>query len=607
MAYVTPRKNKDGAVTSHQVKWRLGGRRDGPQQVELFDPDEAGLEAARTFRDAVNEASQQWPAGWVKGKGFIDEQAELEDERYRFRIFARASVENRTGIEEHYRQACLRELDRWIFPTFGECDVRSTEHFSSDTVRAWVRTLEQARVYKGQAPKRGEPKWRKMSPKTIRNLHGLLSSILQEAVTREPPLRTRNPCELTRLPRADDDGAEGSEDIEFLTPEEVEGVISCLELRSDQLLATIKYGTGMRWSEITCLAPVCLENWGAAKPSIRVKRAWKRDGHGGYYIGAPKTKRGRRSVRVSLTVVGAVDELGGGDQEQPDRLYFTGAQGQRLHYSTFYDRWQRAVRRAKAQGLLPLHKHPTPHDLRHSHAAVLISEGRGLTYVQRRLGHESIKTTSDTYGHLLPEADDDAMDAIERSLGRGSAGAGAVVVEEQTANRDRVYVVAFPGDHVEAFWNPDDASAVAEQWPLDHPEVDEGVQVQVLTTDWWRRQQTDGLKDVREGLPGRRQLWVGSALYMTDGAAFSTGADLEEVAARWAWEWEEHYDVAGAVAEVSHLPGPTMLTEAVVHGSDREQVVEAFARARGDALAICGRHPGIVREGRQGASAEGSS
>ncbi|MGJ5693991.1 tyrosine-type recombinase/integrase, partial [Streptomyces pratensis] len=136
----------------------------------------------------------------------------------------------------------MRDLERWVFPTFGECDVRSVEHFSRDTIRAWVRVLEQAKVHKGQAPKSGEPKWRKMSPKTIRNLHGLLSSILQEAVTAEPPLRLRNPCEQTRLPRADDDGAEDGDDIEFLTPEEVEGVISCMKRRGDQLLATIKYG-----------------------------------------------------------------------------------------------------------------------------------------------------------------------------------------------------------------------------------------------------------------------------------------------------------------------------------------------------------------------------
>ncbi|WP_307797817.1 site-specific integrase [Streptomyces laculatispora] len=152
------------------------------------------------------------------------------------------------------------------------------------------------------------------------------------------------------------------------------------------------------------------------RPKARVRRAWKRDGKSGYYLGTPKSRRGRRTLRVSSTVLDAFVELGLYQLDR-DSLFWANDSGERLHYSSFYDRWTRAVERAKKDGVLPVEKTPTPHDLRHSHAAVLISDGRSLTYVQRRLGHESIKTTSDTYGHLLPQADDDAMDTIERSLG----------------------------------------------------------------------------------------------------------------------------------------------------------------------------------------------
>lgn len=69
-----------------------------------------------------------------------------------------------------------------------------------------------------------------MSPKTLKNLHGLLSSILADAVQAEPPSRARNPCELTRLPRLDEDGEndDGGEHMEFMSPDEVEGIVSCL-------------------------------------------------------------------------------------------------------------------------------------------------------------------------------------------------------------------------------------------------------------------------------------------------------------------------------------------------------------------------------------------
>ena len=46
------------------------------------------------------------------------------------------------------------------------------------------------------------------------------------------------------------------------------------------------------------------------------------------------------------------------------------------------------------------------HDLRHTHVAWLIAGGAPLPHIQARLGHESITTTIDTYGHLLPAGDE---------------------------------------------------------------------------------------------------------------------------------------------------------------------------------------------------------
>jgi integrase len=42
------------------------------------------------------------------------------------------------------------------------------------------------------------------------------------------------------------------------------------------------------------------------------------------------------------------------------------------------------------------------HDLRHSYASILLSVGAPLVYVKEQLGHASIKTTGDTYGHFIP-------------------------------------------------------------------------------------------------------------------------------------------------------------------------------------------------------------
>ncbi len=42
---------------------------------------------------------------------------------------------------------------------------------------------------------------------------------------------------------------------------------------------------------------------------------------------------------------------------------------------------------------------------RHSHASMLIEMGVDIFEISKRLGHESIKTTIDTYGHLYPDKD----------------------------------------------------------------------------------------------------------------------------------------------------------------------------------------------------------
>ena len=55
----------------------------------------------------------------------------------------------------------------------------------------------------------------------------------------------------------------------------------------------------------------------------------------------------------------------------------------------------------------------TPHDLRHSNASMLIHMGVNIVEISRRLGHESVKTTWDTYSHLYPDSDSQIAAKLE--------------------------------------------------------------------------------------------------------------------------------------------------------------------------------------------------
>ena len=60
---------------------------------------------------------------------------------------------------------------------------------------------------------------------------------------------------------------------------------------------------------------------------------------------------------------------------------------------------------------------------RHTCAAILISNGRHMEEVKDHLGHPSIRTTSDTYGHLFRDAKAALAEALEATF-QNSLGAG---------------------------------------------------------------------------------------------------------------------------------------------------------------------------------------
>ena len=53
------------------------------------------------------------------------------------------------------------------------------------------------------------------------------------------------------------------------------------------------------------------------------------------------------------------------------------------------------------------------HELRHTHTAMLIAQGEHPKVIQSRLGHASIKTTLDTYGHLFEGLDEAAAQRLD--------------------------------------------------------------------------------------------------------------------------------------------------------------------------------------------------
>ena len=57
--------------------------------------------------------------------------------------------------------------------------------------------------------------------------------------------------------------------------------------------------------------------------------------------------------------------------------------------------------------------HIRVHDIRHTYASLLLTQGESLHYVKEQMGHASIQTTVDEYGHLVPGSNRNAVNRLD--------------------------------------------------------------------------------------------------------------------------------------------------------------------------------------------------
>jgi integrase len=241
------------------------------------------------------------------------------------------------------------------------------------------------------------------SAKTIKNNHGLIFSAMETAI--RLGYRTDNPCRGVQLPS----GEKAEDEARFLTHAEFGLILECMGERYKSFTEFLVM-TGTRFGEATAVTVADVDLM--SKPAtIRINKAWKRGTDSGYYIGATKTGAGKRTVSLNPQLVELLIPLVA--SRPGSDLLFTTPKGERIVHKLYWHHyWVPAVEAAQARGLK---KSPRIHDLRHTHASWLIQDGVSLFTVSRRLGHASTRTTEQVYGHLMPQALQDAADAVERS------------------------------------------------------------------------------------------------------------------------------------------------------------------------------------------------
>ncbi|WP_285244079.1 site-specific integrase [Pseudarthrobacter sp. fls2-241-R2A-127] len=372
MASIITRVRWDG-TPAFSVRWR--DYRSGHQRRLTVRSEQEALDLLRYLNDNGQMPKSSEPAGPL-GKQGGPTVAEVVQEH--IDLLVRPSP----GTIGTYQ----RILDLRIRNTIGQIPV---DEFGYRDVTRWVKGLAVDGV----------------APKSIKNMHGLLSAAMKTAQLLG--YISRNPCRGVPLPtveRAEDDAL-------FLSHAEFSLLAGCMHAQYKTLVQFLVM-TGARFGEATALKVADIDLL-SKPPTARINKAWKRDGQSRYYLGPTKTRAGKRSAGLNPALVDLLIPL---VADRPgSELLFTTPDGQRIAHKPFWQHhWVPAVDAAQAQGLA---KSPRIHDLRHTHASWLIQDGGiSLFALSRRLGHASVRTTEQVYGHLMPQALQDGADATERSV-----------------------------------------------------------------------------------------------------------------------------------------------------------------------------------------------
>jgi integrase len=365
-------------------------------------------------------------AGWLDAlgaQGALDKLYEGEQAAIvpTLDVVAAEHFKHKTGIEEGTRLGDQRLWARTWGHLIGGT---RADQLTSDVVRQAVNDLAAGKGLTGE----------KYATKSLENQRGLLAGVVTRCI--EQGYLARNPVKGVRLPEGKrvslaefkDDEFDDDDDMVCLTHQEWDVLYDTFHPHYRAFLRFL-VGTGCRWGEAVVLVRGDI-NLDTA--TVRIRRALKWSGDGNHVIGPPKTKRGKRTVKLPVECVADLRPLLEGKNR--GELVFTAPRGGMISHRTFWSKnWRPAIWRAQrcSEHTDPacrcgsgepqrckLHKEPPPpcgcpgtlqqapriHDLRHTHASWLLAMGVPIHVVQARLGHESIQTTVDTYSHLLPDA-----------------------------------------------------------------------------------------------------------------------------------------------------------------------------------------------------------
>ncbi len=250
-----------------------------------------------------------------------------------------------------------------------------------------------------------------LSSSVVQSIHGLLHKAFDNAIRWN--LIARNVCDLVSPPPL------RTKEIQPLSMDQARILLEAAKEHNLETFLIVVLATGMRHGEMRGLRWHDIQ---FEEQCLYVRRTVSRIAGYGYVEGDPKTAKGKRKIILPDFVISqlkkhriqqAERKQKAGEKWQERDLVFCNRSGGFIHQDVILEMFRRILAKAG----LPLELRI--HDLRHSAATIFLSMGIHPKIVQELLGHSQISMTLDTYSHVLPSMQQEAMDKWETAFAPG--------------------------------------------------------------------------------------------------------------------------------------------------------------------------------------------
>lgn len=391
-----PRKAKKNAQGAGTIRKRSDGRWEARYTVG-FDPATGKQKQKSIYGKTQKEVRERLAEITVQ----LDQKIYEEPVKMRLDEWLDIWLAEYLGnTKPHTKKSYGATIENHIKPALGK---KQLQDLNPVLIQQFVNHL----VNQKDAGKR-------LNPKTVKNIHGVLHSALHQAV-RIGYLKM-NPASLTILPKR------SKTELTPLQDGQVTQFLQAIKGHPFERVHLVDLFTGIRQSEILGL------KWGDVdfqRGQITIRRQLQFLGHkyGGYRFTTPKNNKTRQIIPATF----AMDVLrrqrirqmeqrlaAGPAWNNADDLVFTDELGHHLKHDLIYRHLKRIF---ESMGIPKLRFH----DLRHSYAVMSIQAGDDIKTVQENLGHYSAAFTLDVYGHVTEQMRRDSSARMDRYIDKLAA------------------------------------------------------------------------------------------------------------------------------------------------------------------------------------------